>query len=173
MRFYSGFSLQNEAAFFKEYLKKSEYNVAGFSYGAIKALHYVLTCKERIDTLQLFSPAFFHAKSDKFKRLQMAAYLKDEKRYLDIFLTNCFLPYGRIKIEQAKTDIKELEELLFYRWNEEELLGLKNRGIAIEVYLGEQDKIIDAQAAKEFFLPFATTYMIMRANHFLQTRGER
>jgi hypothetical protein len=36
------------------------------------------------------------------------------------------------------------------------------------VYLGSEDKIIDVAGAKEFFLPYATTYVINGANHFLQ-----
>ena len=38
MKFYSGFSLQNEEYLFSEFIKKSEYTICGFSYGAIKAL---------------------------------------------------------------------------------------------------------------------------------------
>ncbi len=39
MIFYSGFSLTNDVHFFDKFLEKSDYTVAGFSYGAIKAAH--------------------------------------------------------------------------------------------------------------------------------------
>jgi hypothetical protein len=35
------------------------------------------------------------------------------------------------------------------------------------VFLGEKDRIIDAQAAFAFFSPLATTYLIKRAGHLL------
>ena len=69
MKFYSGFSLQNESHFFDSFILKSDYCVCGFSYGAIKALRYAkeqLENRQRIDTLQLFSPAFFQTKTQKF-----------------------------------------------------------------------------------------------------------
>jgi hypothetical protein len=71
VHFYSGFSLKDDISFFKEYIKVSDFNVAGFSYGAIKALLHVRDTKQRVDTLQLFSPAFFQTKPEKFRRLQM------------------------------------------------------------------------------------------------------
>nr|WP_275856258.1 hypothetical protein [Sulfurimonas sp. MAG313] len=67
MKFYSGFSLSNDEILFKDYLKYSDYTVAGFSYGAIKAFEMALTSKTRIDTLQLFSPAFFQEKKRKIQ----------------------------------------------------------------------------------------------------------
>ena len=79
MQFYSGFSLKNEAHFFDAFIKKSDYTIAGFSYGAISALNATLNAVhslERVDTLQLFSPAFFQTKNEKFKRLQTMAYKK-------------------------------------------------------------------------------------------------
>lgn len=67
MRYFSGFCFQNEEALFEPYLIKSDFTVAGFSYGAIKAMEYAFTCKTRIDTLQLFSPAFFKIKMQNLK----------------------------------------------------------------------------------------------------------
>ena len=77
MRFYSGFSLSNDKQLFEPYLKESEFCVAGFSYGAIKAFNDTLNSKTRVDTLQLFSPAFFQDKNEKFKRMQMMYINKD------------------------------------------------------------------------------------------------
>ncbi len=169
MSFYSGFSLGGDEALFAEYLSKSEYAVAGFSYGAIKAFEHALASKTRIDTLQLFSPAFFQSKPEKFKRLQMMGFNKDPKAYLSAFYRSCFSPAKvdeQVKLVPGRAD--ELEELLYYEWSKNDLRTLCDKGIKIEVYLGSEDKIIDAKTAKEFFLPYATTYMINHAGHTLQ-----
>ena len=168
MVYFSGFSLKNESSFFDPYLKKSAFNVAGFSYGAIKACKYTLTCKSRIDTLQLYSPAFFQTKPDRFKRLQLIGYDKDKEQYLQNFMQSCFAPYAMRECEHVETTESELSELLYYEYLPEMLEQIIERGIVIEVFLGQEDQIIDSVGAKEFFLPFATTYLIKDANHFLQ-----
>jgi hypothetical protein len=172
MVFSSGFSLKNEQTFFKEYINTSQYCVCGFSYGAIKAFEYVkeqLTCGKRVDRLQLLSPAFFQTKSTKFKKLQLMGYRKDKNRYLKDFLDLCFFPYSKRGTEHYETNVDELEELLNYKWDIEELKIFAKNGIKIEVYLGGKDKIIDVKRAKEFFLEVATVTYIKDANHFLQT----
>ncbi len=169
MVYFSGFSLKDDMSFFDKYLKKSDYNVAGFSYGAIKAFEYALSCSERVDSLQLFSPAFFQTKPQAFKRAQVMAYKRDKTTYLSHFIKGCFEPNELKKTLHVSTKESELEELLHYEWDVEKLQKIVQSGVAIEVYLGSEDKIIDATAAKEFFLPFATTYLINGANHFLQT----
>ncbi|ADN09311.1 pimelyl-ACP methyl ester esterase BioV [Sulfurimonas autotrophica] len=171
MKFFSGFSLKNEANFFDAYMYKSDFSVCGFSYGAIKAFEYVLGQVEedkRVDTLQLFSPAFFQSKDEKFKRLQLMAYRKNENIYLEQFINACFLPYERKDVERSVTVLEELEELLYYEWDIEKLSALKNAGVVIEVYLGGKDQIVDADAAKEFFFDVSTVTYIKDANHFLQ-----
>nr|WP_321265482.1 pimelyl-ACP methyl ester esterase BioV [uncultured Sulfurimonas sp.] len=173
MHFFSGFSLQNESYLFDEYLCKSDYTVVGFSYGAIKAFEYVkkeLASSRRVDTLQLISPAFFQNKSAKFKKLQLMAYSKNELIYMKQFINSCFAPYEKKILQHKQTTKDELEELLNYEWNIEELMNLIKSGLKIEVYLGEKDKIIDAQIAKDFFLQVATVTYIKDANHFLQTK---
>lgn len=60
--YYSGFSLKNEKKIFGEYIKENDFTISGFSYGAIKAFEDVLKSDERVDLLQLFSPAFFKRK---------------------------------------------------------------------------------------------------------------
>ncbi len=167
MTFYSGFSLRDESHFFEPYLKKSDFTVAGFSYGAIKALLHVSQSHERVDTLQLFSPAFFQTQSERFKRLQLMGYHKDPLQYLERFLQSCFAPYPAYETLHVKHNELQLRELLYYEWDTAILANLQKRGIAIEVYLGGNDAVIDAEAAKAFFLPFATTYLIKKANHFL------
>jgi hypothetical protein len=73
-----------------------------------------------------------------------------------------------VKLKEGSAE--ELEELLSYEWKVSELKVLHDRGIEIEIYLGSEDKIIEPQKAKDFFLPYATTYMINHAGHTLQTR---
>ena len=164
MKFYSGFSLSNDEQLFRPYLKSTQFCVAGFSYGAIKAFRQVLESKTRIDTLQLFSPAFFQSRSDKFRRMQSMYFAKEKRAYLKNFFDSCFLPAqadGSVLLGEGSAE--ELEELLSYEWKADELKSIQDRGIEIEVYLGSEDKIIEAQKAKEFFLPHATTYMINHA----------
>ncbi len=171
MKFFSGFSLKNEEHFFDAYMYESDFTLCGFSYGAIKAFEYAhkqLQEGKRVDTLQLFSPAFFQSKDEKFKRLQVMAYRKNEDVYLEQFINACFLPYERKSVDRSVTVLEELEELLDYEWDVSALSALSERGVKIEVYLGGKDQIVDAKAAKEFFLDVATVTYIKEANHFLQ-----
>jgi len=171
MKFYSGFSLKNEEYLFSELIKKSEYTICGFSYGAIKALRATTKALDegkRVDTLQLFSPAFFQTKDEKFKRLQLMTYKKNEEIYLKQFISSCFEPFEKKIVEHTSSTIDELRELLEYEWNLDDFKELIERGIKIEVYLGGQDNIIDVNAAKELFLEVATVTYIKDANHFLQ-----
>ncbi len=173
MKFFSGFSLKNESYLFSEYIKESDYTVCGFSYGCIKALEQVKELLEkgkRVDTLQLFSPAFFQSKDEKFKRLQLMSYKKSEVLYMKQFISSCFSPWEKKIVEHTQTTIEELRELLEYRWNLEELEELVKKGVVIEVYLGGRDEIIDVNAAYEFFVEVATVTYIKDANHFLQIK---
>jgi len=171
MKFYSGFSLKNEEYLFSEFIKKSEYTICGFSYGAIKALkatQEALAKSNRVDTLQLFSPAFFQSKDEKFKRLQLMSYKKNKEIYLKQFISSCFAPYENKIVEHTENTIDELQELLEYEWNPDDFKELIERGVTIEVYLGGKDRIIDVNAAKELFLEVSTVTYIKAANHFLQ-----
>ncbi len=168
MKFFSGFSLDNESHFFDGFLLQNDYTVAGFSYGAIHAAEYALRAMERIDTLQLFSPAFFQCKPERYKRLQTAAFAKDAEAYISQFIINCFAPYDVQSVSRTTGKAEELHELLHYTWKPEVLQAIQAKGIRIEVYLGSDDRIIDASKAFEFFTPYATVTMINQANHFLQ-----
>ena len=117
MKFFSGFSLQNESYLFQRYRDNSHYCVSGFSYGAIKALRYAqeqLNNNKRLDRVQLFSPAFFQESSEKFKRLQLLSYKKNKELYLKTFLTSCFKPYEQKIVQHSHSNYEELEELLYY-----------------------------------------------------------
>lgn len=169
MIFYSGFSLVNDYLFFDEFLKKSDYCVAGFSYGAIKAALYAANADERIDTLQLFSPAFFQTKKEPFRRLQMGAYLKDSVGYTEKFIESCFAPCPVKEIElDPDANEYQLRELLYFEWTDELISTIRAKGIRIEVYLGLEDRVIDVAGAREFFISYATVTSIRGANHFLE-----
>lgn len=168
MTFYSGFSLTNDRHFFELFLRESDYTVAGFSYGAIKAALHAVNSTSRIDTLQLFSPAFFQTKKASFKRLQLTSFTTDSQSYLLRFIQGCFAPCSVQEVDVQTGTIDELNELLNFVWDEELMQKIVDKGIKIEVYIGLEDTIIDASGAKEFFLPYATVTTIRRGNHFLQ-----
>ena len=171
MKFYSGFSLKNEEYFFEELIHNSDYTVCGFSYGAIAALNKtidLLKNNKRVDTLQLFSPAFFQDRDKTFKRLQLMSYKKDKNVYMKQFIKSCFAPYKSKETQHKETNIDELKELLEYEWYLDRLEAIERAGVRIEVYLGGKDKIINALEAKEFFLQRATVTYVKDANHFLQ-----
>lgn len=173
MKFFSGFSLTNEEYLFEDFIDKSDYNVCGFSYGAIKALRFVneeLANGNRVDRLQLFSPAFFQTKDAKFKKLQLISYRKNKDIYLKQFLDSCFKPYERKIVQNIETNVSELEELLTYEWIESELEELSKKGVIVEVYLGGKDAIVEATDAKEFFIQYSTVTYVKDANHFLQIK---
>ncbi len=170
MRFFSGFSLWGEAELFADWLVQSDYAVAGFSYGAIRALEHALSSPRRIDRLLLFSPAFFQTKKERFVTLQLEAFRRDPEGYRRNFLTRA-VSGARIDLEPYLKEgtFEELEELLRYRWEAEKLRALWERGTVIEVFIGEKDRIIDAAGALEFFTPLATaTYRFREAGHFLR-----
>ena len=172
MIFFSGFSIKDESHLFEPFIKQSDFTVCGFSYGAIKAFEYVqqqLDNHKRIDTLQLFSPAFFQNKDAKFKRLQMMGYKKDKQRYLKAFVESCFAPYEKQNITINENDTEaDLQKLLGYEWDLAQLQQLSQAGVDIEVYLGGEDRVIDTSSAFAFFTQVASVTLIKQANHFLQ-----
>ena len=168
MTFYSGFSLTNDKHFFDAYILDSDYTVSGFSYGAIKAAIYAVNASSRIDTLQLFSPAFFQTTKSSFQRLQLASFFSDPETYCKRFIHGCFAPGKMQDVDVNMGTIEELNELLKFVWDELLLQKILDKGIHIEVYLGMKDHIIDAAAARDFFITYATVTSMPNANHFLQ-----
>jgi hypothetical protein len=168
VRFFSGFSLRDEKELFTDYLKEGSYHVAGFSKGAIDAFEYVLQSKHRIDLLQLFSPAYFMDREDRFKKMQLEAFRKNSALYLRQFLRNIAYPVKKdLFVYLHEEDERELSRLLYYCWEPEKLEKLRKRGVRIEVYLGSKDKIINALAAMDFFKSYATVYLIKEGGHIL------
>ncbi|MBN2721288.1 MAG: pimelyl-ACP methyl ester esterase BioV [Campylobacterales bacterium] len=172
MKFFSGFCLKNEQELFESFLDQTDYTVAGFSYGAQKAIEYALSTTQRIERIILLSPAFFKTQSKSFLRAQMHYFSADKDKYIQNFLTNISLPNSKIDLEKYISDgsIQQLEKLLTYEWDEDMLISLNNRGIKIEVFLGEEDRIIDSKSALDFFSKYSTTYLIKKAGHLLNVK---
>ena len=172
MEFFSGFGFRNEKALFKEFLVQGAYNVAGFSYGAQKALETAkqkIKNGERIELLQLFAPAFFNNLPKPIKLKEIQNFAKNSGLYMHFFYKKALYPWqGNIEPFKAEPSLGELKELLFYQWKEEDLELLKGAGVKIEVYLGTMDKIVSFQEAKAFFQPYATIYTIKDAGHLLR-----
>ncbi len=168
MKYFNGFSLQNEEKIFDVYLTKSDYVVAGFSYGAQQAFEYAYASKERIEKLILLSPAFFQTQKPSFIRTQLRYFEAGQEAYIKQFLSNVAYPSDINLSTYLNVGTKEeLEALLTYTWDENKLQELRDRGTTIEVFLGEKDKIIESEITFGFFSPLATTYLIKDTGHIL------
>lgn len=173
MKYFSGFSLQGEENFFTDILIDTDMCIAGFSYGAQKALEYAFASKERIDRLILISPAFFQTQKSSFMRAQLKYFEADKKSYTDQFLKNAASPSSIDLCSYLHLGSKEeLGMLLNYVWDQRKIQALLDKGIVIEVFLGSEDKIIDANAALMFFSPLVTTYFVKGAGHLLARRDK-
>lgn len=165
MRYYSGFGFWNEKKLFENYLEEGEFVVAGFSYGAQKALIDAVHTNKRVDKLQLLSPAFF-PKNPKFAKLQINTFKKDKENYIKNFLENVKYPKEiDLDIYLDETELYQLEEMFEFNWSLIEYAKQKN--INIEVYIGEKDKIIDIKNAVKFFKNYAKVYFIKDVGHLL------
>ena len=168
MRYFNGFSLCNEEKFFKEQLIKSEYSVAGFSYGAQKAFDYVYNTTERVDRLVLISPAFFQNHKKSFIKTQLRYFKADKEAYRKEFLKNVAYP-SSIDLSSYVCDgsYEELESLLGYVWEKEKVLELVERGVSIEVFMGDKDKIVDIDKSYNFFADLVPVYLFKGRGHLL------
>jgi len=168
MRYFNGFSLQNEEIFFQDYIVDSDYCVAGFSYGAIKAFEYVYNSPNRVDRLILLSPAFFQNQKKSFLRTQLRYYKSNPQAYIEQFIKNVVYP-SDISLEEYMNigSDNELESLLTYIWDRDKIQKLIDRGVTIEVFIGGEDKIVNSQKSFEFFCELTTTYLIKSAGHLL------
>lgn len=169
MTYFHGFSLQDEEKLFKDYLHQGAYTVAGFSYGAQQAFEYVYYAKTRIDRLILLSPAFFQTEKSSFVRTQLRYFEAGKEAYVKQFLENAVYPSTVSLDNYLKVGTKEeLQALLTYVWDDKKLQVVLDRGTQIEVFLGEEDKILDAQKAISFFTKKCTTYSIKKSGHILE-----
>lgn len=168
--YFSGFCLENEKELFNEYLIENDYTISGFSYGAIQAFEFAFQSAMldvRIDLIQLFSPAFFNDKDEKYKRMQLIYFNKDSNKYAQNFLNNCGLDDTQKKKYFNLGTQEQLSELLNYNWDQNKLQMFIDNGTKIEVYLGGDDKIINSQKALEFFMNYSDTYFIKNKGHIL------
>jgi len=165
MRYYSGFGFWNEKELFRDYLEEGDFNIAGFSYGAQKALIDAVHTNKRVNKLQLLSPAFF-PQNPKFAKLQINAFKKDKNSYIKKFIENVKYP-KEIDISKYLDEVElyQLEEMFEFNWGLIEYAKKKN--IDIEVFIGEKDKIIDVKNGVEFFKKYAKVYFIKDVGHLL------
>jgi len=168
MRYFNGFSLCNEEDFFKEQLIESDYAVAGFSYGAQKAFEYVYNSTKRVDRLILISPAFFQNHKKSFIKTQLRYFKSDKESYTKQFLQNVASPSSIDLSSYVREGIyEELESLLSYVWEKEKILELLARGVIIEVFMGDSDKIVDTKRSYEFFSDLVPVYLFKGRGHLL------
>jgi pimeloyl-ACP methyl ester carboxylesterase len=170
--FFSGFCLRDESELFADWLVESDYAVAGFSLGAIRALEFALQSESRIDRLLLFSPAFFQTRPKRFADGQLRALDRDPAAYREAFFRNCAAPSDfDLAPYAAEGSREELEFLLRYVWEPEKLRRIRERGTVIEVFVGEKDRIIDASGATEFFAPEVDAlYRFRHGGHILRSK---
>lgn len=169
MKYFNGFSLINEKKLFTEYLSGGSRTVVGFSYGAQKAFEYAYAAHNFVDRLILLSPAFFQMEKQSFIRTQLRYFESDNAAYIDTFLQNAAYPSSFDLSSFQNTGTKEeLEALLTYVWDARKIDQLKSRGTTIEVFLGMEDKIINAKNAQTFFTPSTTTYSMKNVGHILK-----
>ncbi len=168
MNFFSGFALKGEEGLFDTFLDRSAFCVAGFSKGAIEAVEFALKCESRVDRLQLLSPAFFQHKDEKFRRLQLLHFKRDKDRYIENFLKNISYPSDRdLNRYSSGGSYEALEMLLNYRYKGKDLERLRDRGVLIEVYVADDDIIVDTDEVVNFFEEFATIVRQKRGGHTL------
>jgi pimeloyl-ACP methyl ester carboxylesterase len=171
MKFFNGFSLKSEEKLFTKYLDTSIYCVAGFSYGAQEAFEYVYHSKERIERLILISPAFFQTQKASFVRTQLRYFEADKKAYVKQFLENVTYPSKSSLEHYLNVGTKEeLNALLTYVWDKNKIKEVIDRGTTIEVFIGDEDKIIDSSEAISFFKEIATLYTIKKSGHLLEQK---
>lgn len=170
MKFFSGFCFQNEIELFTPFAKlEGRYTFNGFSYGAILAFKEALKSlqnQQRVQVLNLFSPAFFQERKPSFLKAQMMGFKKDSQKYIKHFLTLCGNPPPHYFKEGS---LEELEELLFFQWKEEELSFLQKKGVQINVFVGGKDLILSPEAVVNFFNPYCVVYFYKSFNHCLQS----
>jgi len=170
MIYFSGFCLKDEKELFNDYLEDGEFVVSGFSYGAQKAVDYVLNSDKRVDKLQLLSPAYFNY-PQKIIDMNLSAFKKDKKKYINNFLKKA----GLFSIKNEELGVENFinyncsyEDLLsLFTFNWEKIKQIDN--IKIEVFIGEFDRIVASKKAYEFFKNYAEVYYIKKANHFLRS----
>lgn len=164
--FFNGFALEMDEAVKNRFYHASDFTIAGFSYGAQRAVEEALQSSQRIDSLLLFSPAFFQHYDDAFKIAQLNAYEKSPQTYMKRFVKNAVAPYNYTLSVGDHSKVM-LQSLLFYNYVSSDLKKLVERGIAISVYASKLDKVVSYEQMYAFFKPYATITTFNSANHLL------
>ncbi|MDO7252714.1 pimelyl-ACP methyl ester esterase BioV [Helicobacter cappadocius] len=168
--YFSGFCFEGEEILFTDFSHKSIYDISGFSYGAQKATEEVfnrLKKNQRVQKLILYSPAFFEDKNEAYKRLQILSFKKNRQAYIQNFLDKAGADQECNKYFKEGI-LEELEALLSYKWCKDKLEYIIKKGVSIEVYLGGNDRIIDANTTKDFFASLAVVCFMKGFNHCLK-----
>lgn len=169
MIYFNGFYLKGEEVLFKEYIHDSAYSVAGFSYGAQQALEYVLHSTQRIERLVLLSPAFFQNQNRSFVRTQLRYFQTGKDAYVKQFLQNVASPSSLVLDDYLHAEGEDaLNALLLYEWEEKKIKKVLDKGVTIEVFVGEKDKIVSSKQLLDFFAPLVVTYCIKNVGHLLR-----
>ncbi len=170
MIYFDGFGVKNSENLFAHILDKfaNDFSVVGFSYGAIKATQYINQTNKRVDKLVLISPAFFCDRDEKFKRVQLISYKKDKAKYIENFLKNIAFPKDvDVSLYSGESRVEELEELLYYGWEKEEIEAILSKGVKIYTFLGELDRIINSHNCVKFFSQFSEVFLYKDRGHIL------
>lgn len=165
--FYSGFCLHGEEGLFDSYLPAFGDFVAGFSYGSIGAVRYALE-NENVKTLLLLSPAYYSHKDNDFREAQLAAFEADPALYKLKLLKKSGLKEEEGERYGKDGTIDELRELLYFDWSNAGLDVLRARGVAIEVFIGGADRVVEPMPSKDFFAKYAKAYLLDGKNHILR-----
>lgn len=165
--FYSGFCLDGEEELFHEFLPQyGDSFVSGFSYGSIAALQKALS-DSSTNRLILLSPAYYAHKSEAFKEAQLTAFLADSALYRLKLLKKSGLSVEDGEKYAKEGTVEELKELLYFDWNRSAFDTLTQRDVKIEVFIGENDRVVEPDASASFFEEFATVYRLKNKNHIL------
>jgi len=153
MKYFSGFCLDQESELFETLYQSNDYTVVGFSHGAQKALEYSCNSTDRIDKLILISPAYFNLVKPSFVKAQEFHYTANKNLYMKNFYDNVAYPLDSNILQKYIKDGNkdELSELLRYKWDTNKLTELQEKGIIIEVFMGQKDKIVNTQDSLRFF----------------------
>lgn len=169
MKYFHGFSLQNEAILFESFITDEETLVCGFSFGAQEAFEYVYTSKKRINKLILLSPAFFQSQKPSYLRTQLRYFSSDKDAYIKQFLKNVTSPSSLSLDKYLNLGTKEdLTALLYYVWDANKIQTVLDRGTSIEVFLGKEDKILNVSDVLSFFKDKCTVYVLKKSGHLLK-----
>eukprot|EP01022_Parablepharisma_sp_SALTPOND_P011021 TRINITY_DN14562_c0_g2_i1.p2 TRINITY_DN14562_c0_g2~~TRINITY_DN14562_c0_g2_i1.p2 ORF type:complete len:221 (-),score=4.16 TRINITY_DN14562_c0_g2_i1:427-1089(-) len=166
MKYFSGFGFEGERELFSQFLSESAYDIAGFSYGAQKAVTEALKQK-RVQKLILISPAIFTHLSLEEKKKQIELFKNKKEVYLSMFYKRCGVRDEHKNYLKTPSQ-KELEELFSYEWRESDLRTLYEKGCKIEVYIGSADKIVDIEEVKKLFLPYSVLFTHQGLSHILR-----